>query len=109
MVFEPGTHGSTFGGSPLASALATEALKVLVEENMCQRATLRGLQLSAGLKQLKADFPFIKQVRCRGLFSAIEMKSKFFNGKSVPPDEPRQGERRAVQGDARHDAAHHAA
>jgi ornithine--oxo-acid transaminase len=83
MVFEPGTHGSTFGGSPLSSALATEALKVLVEERMCQRAALRGLQLEAGLKQLKSDFPFIKNVRCRGLFSAIEMRGAFFKGKSA--------------------------
>jgi ornithine--oxo-acid transaminase len=80
MVFEPGTHGSTFGGNPLASALAIEALKVLKEEKMCQRARDSGIVLLWELKKLTKQFKFIKEVRGRGLFAALEMHDTFMAG-----------------------------
>lgn len=83
MVFEPGTHGSTFGGAPLSAALAKEALKVLKEEKMPQQAARKGKVLAAGLRQLKKEFSFVKDVRCRGLMSAIELDHKFLDGQSA--------------------------
>jgi ornithine--oxo-acid transaminase len=83
MVFEPGTHGSTFGGNPVASALAIEALKVLKEEKLCQRAAASGRVLSRELEKMKKEFPFIKETRCRGLFCAVEMEESFLNGKGA--------------------------
>lgn len=71
-VFQPGEHGSTFGGNPLACAIAREALKVLVEEGLVENASRQGSYLLAGLKQL--DNPLIKEVRGLGLMTAIELQ-----------------------------------
>ncbi len=49
--------GSTFGGNPLGCAVAEEALRVLVEENMCERATLMGNLLRRTLEELKSKHP----------------------------------------------------
>lgn len=70
-VFTPGDHGSTFGGNPLASAVALEALQVIVDEKLCQRSTEQGAKL---LKALQAfDSPYIKTVRGKGLFIGVEI------------------------------------
>jgi ornithine--oxo-acid transaminase len=70
-VLKPGEHGSTFGGNPLACAVARMALKVLVEEDMIGNAARQGATLLAGLKSLGS--PSIKEVRGRGLMIAIEL------------------------------------
>ena len=70
-VFMPGDHGSTFGGNPLACAVAREALKVLVEENLIQNAAQMGDYFKTGLARIKN--PFIKEVRGRGLLIALEL------------------------------------
>ncbi len=70
-VFEPGDHGSTFGGNPLACAVAREALKVIVEENLPQRSAELGSYLLEELK--KIHHPHIKEVRGKGLFIGIEL------------------------------------
>ena len=70
-VLRPGEHGSTFGGNPLACAIARTALKVLIEENMIENAALMGAYF---LKQLKTiQNPVIKAVRGRGLLIAMEL------------------------------------
>ncbi|MCP4964788.1 MAG: ornithine--oxo-acid transaminase [bacterium] len=70
-VLKPGEHGSTFGGNPLAAAIAREALKVLVEENLIDNSARLG---SYFLEQLCGiDSPAIKEVRGRGLMLAIEL------------------------------------
>jgi len=69
-VLQPGQHGSTFGGNPLACAVARAALKVLVEENMIENAATMGDYFLAELKKIKC--PAIKEVRGRGLMIAIE-------------------------------------
>ena len=70
-VFTPGDHGSTFGGNPLAAAVGLEALKVLVEENLIERAAELGDYL---LRQLRAiDSPLIKEVRGKGLLIGLEV------------------------------------
>lgn len=71
-VFMPGDHGSTFGGNPLACAVAREALKVLVEENLIDNARTLGNYFMDRLKAM--DFPVVKEVRGKGLLIGVELK-----------------------------------
>lgn len=70
-VFNPGSHGSTFGGNPLACAVSIAALDVLVEENLAERSRELGEYFLAELK--KIQHPKIKEVRGRGLFIGLEL------------------------------------
>ncbi len=70
-VFQPGDHGSTFGGNPLACAVARVALKVLIEEGMIENAAKLGEYLICELRKLKS--PYIKEVRGKGLLIGIEL------------------------------------
>jgi ornithine--oxo-acid transaminase len=70
-VLHPGEHGSTFGGNPLACAVARAALKVLVEEGMIENAARVGERLKAGLAAVAT--PQVKEVRGRGLMIAVEL------------------------------------
>jgi ornithine--oxo-acid transaminase len=70
-VLKPGEHGSTFGGNPLACAVARMALKVLIDEGMVDNAARMGARLLSGLSQM--SHPAIKEVRGRGLMLAIEL------------------------------------
>ncbi|MCP4023488.1 MAG: ornithine--oxo-acid transaminase [Desulfobacteraceae bacterium] len=72
-VLKPGQHGSTFGGNPLACAVARQALKVLVQENMVENAKTMGDYFIEKLKQI--DCPAVKEIRGRGLMIAVELKS----------------------------------
>jgi ornithine--oxo-acid transaminase len=70
-VLKPGQHGSTFGGNPLACAIARAAMRVLVEEGMIENAAAMGLRLMEGLRTI--DSPHVKDVRGRGLMLAVEL------------------------------------
>ena len=70
-VFEPGDHGSTFGGNPLAAAVAFEAISVLGEEKLPERSKELGAYFIQRLRSL--DTPFIKDIRGRGLFIGVEI------------------------------------
>ncbi len=72
MNIKPGEHGSTYGGNPLACAVAMEALKVLKEENMAENAEAMGKLLRSELEQLNS--PFITTIRGKGLLNAIVIK-----------------------------------
>jgi ornithine--oxo-acid transaminase len=72
-VFQPGDHGSTFGGNPLACAIARAAMKTLVEEQLAQRAAESGEYLMQQLRQIRS--PIIKEVRGKGLLIGIELKA----------------------------------
>ncbi len=69
-VLQPGEHGSTFGGNPLACAIARTALKVLVEEGLIENAASMGKYFLEGLKQISN--PYIKEVRGKGLMIGLE-------------------------------------
>jgi ornithine--oxo-acid transaminase len=70
-VFNPGDHGSTFGGNPLACAVARQALKVLVEENMIENASVQGEYFMDRLRKIAS--PHIKEVRGKGLLIGVEL------------------------------------
>jgi ornithine--oxo-acid transaminase len=70
-VLHPGEHGSTFGGNPLACAVARAALRVLTEENMVENAARVGARLQASLAAI--DATSVKEVRGRGLMIAVEL------------------------------------
>jgi len=69
-VLNPGEHGSTFGGNPLAAAVARTSLKVLVEEGLVENAAAMGERFLTGLKMIENQY--IKEVRGRGLMIAVE-------------------------------------
>lgn len=70
-VFEPGSHGSTFGGNPLACAVSIAALEVLEEEKLTERSLQLGEKLVGQLKEI--DNPMITDIRGKGLFIGIEL------------------------------------
>lgn len=70
-VFKPGDHGSTFGGNPLACAVARAALRVLIEENMIENAATLGEYFMEQLKEINS--PHVKEVRGKGLLIGIEL------------------------------------
>lgn len=70
-VFTPGIHGSTYGGNPLACAVAREALDVLVDEKLVERAAELGRHLATRLKALAS--PKVKAVRVIGLWAGIDL------------------------------------
>lgn len=74
MNIKPGEHGSTYGGNPLACAVAMEALQVLKDENMAQNAEEMGKLLREELAKLNS--PFIKIIRGKGLLNAIVIEHK---------------------------------
>jgi ornithine--oxo-acid transaminase len=79
-VFQPGDHGSTFGGNPLAAAVGMASLDVLVDERLPQRAAELGAWLLEQLREL--DSPHVQEVRGRGLMIGIEIKVE--SGKARP-------------------------
>ena len=70
-VITPGSHGSTFGGNPLACAAAEAALDVLIEEDLAKRSEELGEYFLKGIREINS--PIFKEVRGKGLFIAIEL------------------------------------
>ncbi|HJV32308.1 MAG TPA: ornithine--oxo-acid transaminase [Bacillales bacterium] len=70
-VFNPGSHGSTFGGNPIACAVSIAALDVLVDEKLAEKSLELGEYFINKLKEIKN--PIIKEIRGRGLFIGVEL------------------------------------
>jgi acetylornithine/succinyldiaminopimelate/putrescine aminotransferase len=71
--FEPGSHASTFGGNPLAAATVTATLNTLLGEGIIKNCTVMGKYLHKHLLSLKKKYPFITDVRGKGLIWGIEL------------------------------------
>jgi acetylornithine aminotransferase/acetylornithine/N-succinyldiaminopimelate aminotransferase len=80
--FEPGDHGSTFGGNPLACTAALAVLKTLSEEDLIEQSAIKGAYFKDKLIYLKSLFPFIRDVRGKGLMLGLELDEKV-NGKTI--------------------------
>jgi ornithine--oxo-acid transaminase len=74
-VFNPGDHGSTFGGNPLGAAVAQAALEVLLEEDLPGRAFELGSYLMDGLRSMHS--PYVQEIRGRGLLIGVEIKKEY--------------------------------
>jgi predicted acetylornithine/succinylornithine family transaminase len=72
--FEPGDHASTFGGNPLATATGVAALTAVLEEGMLENCQKVGSYFLTRLEEIKRKFPFIKEVRGKGLILGMELK-----------------------------------
>lgn len=71
-LFKPGEHGSTFGGNPLACAVARAALKVLVEEKLIENSAELGTYFLERLQEIPS--PYVQEIRGKGLFIGVELK-----------------------------------
>ena len=73
-LFQPGEHGSTFGGNPLAAAVGRAALRVIVDENLVENSARLGEYFQERLAEIPS--PHVKTVRGRGLFIGVELKQQ---------------------------------
>ena len=80
-VLRPGEHGSTFGGNPLAAAIARTSLRVLIEEGMIENSAELGTYFLEQLEKIKT--PAVKEVRGRGLMLAIELEEEVGGARPV--------------------------
>ncbi len=80
-VFDPGSHGSTFGGNPLAAAVGREAISLLQDEDLAQRSQVLGKTLLRGLAS--ASHPAIVEVRGKGLWAGVELDPARVNAADV--------------------------
>ncbi len=80
-VFTPGSHGSTFGGNPLAAAVGLEALKVIEDEKLVERSRMLGAHMHKRLRAMKS--PALKDVRGRGLWAGAEIDPRFASARDV--------------------------
>jgi len=80
-VLDAGSHGSTFGGNPIAAALGIEAIKILQEEKLTERSAELGDYLQSKLKAIKS--PMIKEVRGKGLLIGMEIDPAYASARAV--------------------------
>jgi acetylornithine/N-succinyldiaminopimelate aminotransferase len=79
----PGTHGTTYGGTPLMCSGALEVLKVIQDEQLLENAKVQGARAAAGLHALHS--PWIREIRSIGLMLGIEIVADFANRCALPP------------------------
>lgn len=80
-LMQPGSHGSTFGGNPLAAAVAIEALNVIQDEDLVGRSRELGLHMEQRLRSIKSNA--IKEIRCVGLWAGIEVDTNVTNAFNI--------------------------
>jgi ornithine--oxo-acid transaminase len=81
LCFEPGTHGSTYGGNPLACAAAIAALNVVKEENLVERAAELGDYFRSALRAIHS--PLVETIRGKGLLNAMVIDETKTNGRTA--------------------------
>jgi ornithine--oxo-acid transaminase len=81
LVVEPGTHGSTYGGNPLGSAVSIRALEIMEEEDLTAKAEKLGNMFRDGLKALNT--PILKVIRGKGLLNAVVIDESAANGRTA--------------------------
>jgi acetylornithine/succinyldiaminopimelate/putrescine aminotransferase len=81
--FKPGDHASTFGGNPLATAAGVAALSTILEERMLENCQKMGDYFLSQLEEMKKKFPFVKEVRGKGLILGLELN---IDGSSLVKD-----------------------
>lgn len=74
LTIKPGEHGSTYGGNPLACAVARTALEILVDEDLAGNATRQGERMLSAMQGLVGRYPLVESVRGRGLLLAMVVK-----------------------------------
>ncbi len=72
-LFQPGSHGSTFGGNPLACTAGLTTLEIIESENLCQNATEVGAHIRTSLQRALAETPGVTEIRGKGLMIGIEL------------------------------------
>jgi ornithine--oxo-acid transaminase len=80
-VFTPGSHGSTFGGNPLAAAVGLEALRVIADEGLVERSRVLGGHMLERLRAIGS--PLLKEVRGRGLWAGAEIDPRYATARQV--------------------------
>jgi ornithine--oxo-acid transaminase len=80
-VFNPGSHGSTFGGNALAARIGLEALAVIEEEHLVERSAEMGRYLLDGLRAMRSNI--VKEVRGRGLWVGVEVDPNVVSARAV--------------------------
>jgi ornithine--oxo-acid transaminase len=80
-VFTPGDHGSTFGGNPLAAAVGSAALELLMQDDLCAHAEAMGERLMTGLRDI--DTPLISDVRGKGLLIGVEIEPRLASARAA--------------------------
>lgn len=83
LTVEPGTHGSTYGGNPLGSAVAIRALEIIEEENLIEKAQNLGEIFRQGLRDIQKRNSLIELVRGKGLLNAMIIDESKTNGHSA--------------------------
>jgi len=75
-VFTPGSHGSTFGGNPMAARIAMEALDIVKEEKLAENAERLGQVFRSEMQKLVEEFDYVKLVRGKGLLNAVIIEAR---------------------------------
>ena len=78
---DPGSHGSTFGGNPLAAALAKRSLELLEEEDLIQNSRVMGNYFKESLYKMNSKI--IKEIRGKGLWLGVEIDTNYVSGKDL--------------------------
>ena len=79
--FVPGSHGSTFGGYPLAAAIGRRSLELIEEEGLVENSNKQGTYFLEELKKIES--PILKEIRGKGLWIGVEINTKIIDGRSI--------------------------
>lgn len=79
-MFEPGDHGTTFGGNPLATATAYNVVRTIIDEALPERSQRAGAHVMEMLKERTRHIPFVREIRGMGLMIGVELDR---NGKDI--------------------------